>query len=108
MNKRNLIIWLALSCCIVTICPVVAAEDASSWPPVYNPTLEAKPVEGRISVDGDLSDSGWRNAAFTDRFFEHQPKHPSHRLARSEPSEAAVGQWRPASDTWTRSRVFPA
>ncbi|HOD65149.1 MAG TPA: carbohydrate binding family 9 domain-containing protein [candidate division Zixibacteria bacterium] len=46
---------------------------ASDFTPVYRPSITLRPAAGRIEVDGDLGDEGWRNAARTDRFVERSP-----------------------------------
>ncbi len=51
----------------------LSANTEEEWVPVYHPTLRAEPVQGTISIDGDLNDSGWRFAAKADNFAEHQP-----------------------------------
>jgi len=41
--------------------------------PVYHPTLEVSKLSGEIKIDGELDDSGWKNAARADNFAEHSP-----------------------------------
>ncbi|MEW6411087.1 MAG: DUF5916 domain-containing protein [Candidatus Zixiibacteriota bacterium] len=51
----------------------LATETDTEYTPVYHPELTAKRLQGKISIDGDLNDSGWRGAAKADNFAEHQP-----------------------------------
>jgi len=64
---------LALLFMITVLASYVSANSLEEWPPVYNPTFNAEKVQGKISVDGDLSDTGWRLVGKVDKFFEHQP-----------------------------------
>ncbi|UCG61418.1 MAG: carbohydrate binding family 9 domain-containing protein [Candidatus Zixiibacteriota bacterium] len=58
----------------ITVVPgPLQAESPPEWKPVYHPKLQANPAPGEISVDGDLSDPGWRGAAEAGNFAEHQP-----------------------------------
>lgn len=54
------------------------AEDA--FKPVFEPALYIETLEGTITIDGDLDDAGWRNAAratnFSETFPEEQAKPP--------------------------------
>jgi len=57
--------------CLLAVAGQSTAEDG--FTPVYRPTLEVSPASGKIEVDGQLSDAGWRGAAVADNFAEHQP-----------------------------------
>ena len=67
---------------------VAAADDGSSvaarisgtttargkpYVPVYHPELEIKRAPGKIVIDANLDDAGWRGAAVADNFAEHNP-----------------------------------
>jgi hypothetical protein len=41
--------------------------------PVYLPEIEIPRASGEIKIDGNLDDSGWKTAAYIDRFHEHFP-----------------------------------
>jgi hypothetical protein len=47
-----------------------AGQDRTdtSFHPLHNPTLHVEPRDGSITIDGDLSDEGWKHAAHTDMF----------------------------------------
>ena len=74
MNKQCRIYAVISFACILLINSVsVTATTSGEYTPVYHPTLNAERVQGKISIDGDLSDTGWRNAAMAENFAEHQP-----------------------------------
>jgi hypothetical protein len=50
------------------------AVAAGTFKPHVQPTLQVAPASGRISVDGDLADAGWENAAVATGFSEFQPR----------------------------------
>ncbi|MBU8871634.1 MAG: carbohydrate binding family 9 domain-containing protein [Gemmatimonadales bacterium] len=67
---------------------IEAADDGSSvaaeitgtstargnpYVPAYHPELEIKPAPGKIVIDANLDDPGWRGAAVADNFAEHNP-----------------------------------
>ncbi len=58
---------------IILHAAVFAIDGDKEWVATYHPTLVAEPIKGSISIDGDLKDSGWKNAAKADNFAEHQP-----------------------------------
>lgn len=64
-----------LTTCILglLLIPFSAAAQQSS-PPAFKPSLEIRKLVGSITIDGNLDDSGWKNAARVDRFYEVQPK----------------------------------
>jgi hypothetical protein len=51
----------------------VLALWADDHMPVYHPELEVSRASGPISIDGQLGDPGWRNAARAANFAEHNP-----------------------------------
>jgi hypothetical protein len=54
--------------------PGVSADTPAQAPePNFTPSLHIAPIEGTVEVDGDLSDSGWRNAAHATGFVEINP-----------------------------------
>lgn len=50
--------------------PAGADDDFS---PVYHPELTIKRTSGKITIDGELHDPGWIDAAQADNFAEHNP-----------------------------------
>jgi hypothetical protein len=68
--RFSLPVWLLI---VIVPSAILAASSDQDWAPTYNPALNARPVEGNVSIDGDLGDSGWRTAAKADNFAEHQP-----------------------------------
>jgi hypothetical protein len=60
---------------VILFNPIVLelAQADDSFIPIYHPVLEVRALTGEIKIDGDLSDSGWRNAASADNFAEHNP-----------------------------------
>lgn len=46
-------------------------DDA--FTPVYQPKLQVSKTAGKIRIDGQLDDSGWRGVASADNFAEHRP-----------------------------------
>jgi hypothetical protein len=50
---------------------LVAANP--TFTPVFNPTMDMKPVAGEIKIDGRLDDGGWRTATHTANFVERGP-----------------------------------
>ncbi len=51
----------------------VRADDATAFQPLYKPTLQVRPAQGEIRIDGDLDDPGWVAAARAVGFAEIQP-----------------------------------
>lgn len=68
--RGQLFVWSALLA--MTLAPVVRPDDAS-FVPDYHPLLNIQRLRGEIKIDGDLSDSGWKNAARADGFVENSP-----------------------------------
>ncbi|MBI4720670.1 MAG: carbohydrate binding family 9 domain-containing protein [Chitinivibrionia bacterium] len=50
-----------------------AGQAASVFTPNHRPELRVNPIEGSISIDGHLDDSGWKNAARAGDFTEISP-----------------------------------
>ncbi len=48
-------------------------EADTSYHPIFNPNLEVHRRSGPITIDGDLNDAGWKNAARSDVFTEALP-----------------------------------
>ena len=53
--------------------PALADTPTQATEPISGPKLEVSPIVGTIEVDGDLSDSGWRNVARATGFVEVGP-----------------------------------
>ncbi|MDF1545564.1 MAG: DUF5916 domain-containing protein [bacterium] len=73
--KQSVTILVLLLCFTISISipsPVFAA-DSSAFVPQMHPNLEIRPLVGSISIDGDISDDGWQNAARADNFSEVSP-----------------------------------
>ncbi len=66
--------WLLTTVAAVTLLlggAVASADD--SFQPSFDPTLNVIPINGSISVDGRLDDSGWRDAVRASGFAEVSP-----------------------------------
>ena len=50
-----------------------ATTNSIDYSPVFKPSLEVKPLSGKISVDGRLDDPGWSSAVHITRFHERNP-----------------------------------
>jgi hypothetical protein len=62
---------LLLTACVAFLGPASAAEERFN--PQFHPTLEVRPLEGQIKIDGELNDTGWLNAARATGFSEITP-----------------------------------
>ena len=51
----------------------LAATGAEAFSPNFDPVLEISPTRGKIEVDGNLDDAGWRGAARAVSFSETSP-----------------------------------
>ncbi len=51
----------------------VPAGAANGFAPNIMPSLQVTRLQGTIAIDGDLSDTGWQNAAVAGNFAEFQP-----------------------------------
>ena len=63
-------------CLLAILCgrvPVIGQAD-TTFKPNWLPKLDVPRASGTISIDGDLSDAGWRYAAVADNFAEHSPE----------------------------------
>jgi hypothetical protein len=65
---RVFLVMAALLCAATA--PLGAQDD---FVPVYHPELTISRAAGRIDIDGELGDEGWRGAARADNFAEHNP-----------------------------------
>ena len=67
--------WLGLGVMVSVLCLIttvlVAAQDG--FKPSYLPTLHVTPLEGKIKIDGNLDDSGWKSAQKCGGFAETSP-----------------------------------
>ncbi|UCD65134.1 MAG: carbohydrate binding family 9 domain-containing protein [Candidatus Zixiibacteriota bacterium] len=74
MNKTRRAAALA-ALCVPLMLPsfAVASSLEEAYTPVYSPQLTVETVRGKITIDGDLGDSGWSGAARANNFAEHQP-----------------------------------
>ncbi|MEW5922832.1 MAG: carbohydrate binding family 9 domain-containing protein [Candidatus Zixiibacteriota bacterium] len=50
----------------------IAAAD-ETFKPVFHPQLNVPKLAGNIKIDGNLDDSGWKNAGHADNFVEYRP-----------------------------------
>lgn len=74
MGKHRWFFGLPASLLVIFVwASAVSANNLEEWPPIFNPGFSAARVQGSISIDGDLTDSGWRMVSRIDKFFEHQP-----------------------------------
>jgi Domain of unknown function (DUF5916) len=60
-------------CAIVTVCLAWGAAPAAAQSALSGETIHISRATGPITVDGDLSDEGWRNATRIDRWYEANP-----------------------------------
>ena len=67
-HDKSLLFLLAILLILLT--PALASGFLH---PVFNPELSVDKTEGKIQIDGDLSDPGWANAAELDNFVERYP-----------------------------------
>jgi hypothetical protein len=71
VRGESKLLGLALLGLMITLpLRTVRAED---YTPVYHPEIEVCRASGPISIDGDLDDPGWLNAARVANFAEHNP-----------------------------------
>src|SRR3954471_24591239 len=61
--------WLVAGVMAVVLTPSIALAQSA----LSGQTIQITRVNGRISIDGDLSDEGWRHAARIDTWYETQP-----------------------------------
>jgi hypothetical protein len=75
MHHARTFLILTLVLCLIFLAgpPTLADAPTQTTEPVFSPSLHVSPIEGTIEVDGDLSDSGWRNAARATGFVEVNP-----------------------------------
>ncbi|HMB69367.1 MAG TPA: DUF5916 domain-containing protein, partial [bacterium] len=52
---------------------LLASPEAAAFEPRFQPTLNVRPTQGSIRIDGELGDAGWKDAAIADGFAEVQP-----------------------------------
>lgn len=67
--------WKAISLILVlslSVCSTTAGAD-DDFNPVFHPELTIARAVGPITIDGDLSDSGWTGASEAGNFAEHNP-----------------------------------
>src|SRR6478672_7840180 len=64
----------------IALAILVTAFAAAAYPqapapatPSHPPPIHIHRAEGAITVDGNLDDPGWKNAAVIDRFYETSP-----------------------------------
>ncbi len=50
-----------------------ARDTTAAWKAKFHRTLNTSPIQGEIKIDGDLNDSGWKNATRADNFVETNP-----------------------------------
>ncbi len=62
------LVWLA----VYLLLPGSGSAQ-SDFKPQFHPTLDVTPLNSEIHIDGDLSDSGWKNAAVATNFSETNP-----------------------------------
>ena len=59
-------------CLFLLISSSVIAKD-KSFTPSYKPTLNVPQIDGKIKIDGELSEGAWQQAGVADNFAETQP-----------------------------------
>ncbi len=75
----------------------LSAQAPAAPAPDFHPVLDVRPAAGAITIDGDLSDPGWANAARATGFVE---VNPGDNLTPSVRSEAMI--------TYTESHLYVA
>nr|MBN2276378.1 carbohydrate binding family 9 domain-containing protein [candidate division Zixibacteria bacterium] len=60
----TIIIWAMLT---------ITVSATGDYHPVYNPSMHVQRFSGKIVIDGNLDDSGWRGVTVADNFAEHNP-----------------------------------
>lgn len=68
---RRLNIAFAIFILITSLPLALMANDATG--PAFQPSLNLTRSAGAITVDGNIDDAGWRNAAHVNRFWETRP-----------------------------------
>ncbi len=53
--------------------PVAPVVGATSYAPVYHPTLHVPRTTAEFKIDGNLDEPGWKSAGRASNFAEHQP-----------------------------------
>lgn len=64
---------LLLAVVIGALTLTLSVANAEPFIPEYNPMLDVSPTAGKIKIDGDLSDAGWKNARRISSFVERDP-----------------------------------
>src|SRR5919198_3465862 len=65
MRARWLVLW--------SVALTTAAEPAHAQSSLAGEAFHIARAEGPITIDGDLSDEGWRNATRVDKWYEINP-----------------------------------
>jgi hypothetical protein len=70
-SKNRSIRLTLLTICL--LCPALAWGDSELFRPNVHPSINISPAIGQIVIDGDLTDSGWRDATKAGNFCENSP-----------------------------------
>ncbi len=69
-----------ISTCLVSVVAALVVIASASWgqvdttfKPNWLPKLDVPLMQGSITIDGDMQDSGWKRAAVADNFAENSP-----------------------------------
>ncbi len=78
-------IALPISCCLLLFSAIARGAQDAPAPKIETPELHVVRLQGKIEIDGDLSDAGWQGATRIDRFWE------TNRSENGEPPAKTVG-----------------
>ena len=67
--SKNII--FTIFCLLIFTSVIFSAE--SDFTPAYKPTINVPRIDGKVKIDGDLSDPAWKQAAVADNFAEVNP-----------------------------------
>jgi hypothetical protein len=73
---------LLLTAWVALLEPASLAEER--FEPQFHPSLEVRPLQGQIKIDGELNDTGWLNAARVNGFSEITPDNLARPPAETE------------------------
>ncbi len=66
--------WIISSCFVLlSFTSANGAQDSSGFTPKYDPTLNVPRIHSRITIDGNLDEPAWGEAAVADGFAENNP-----------------------------------
>jgi len=72
-NKAHVRSYCAPFTLIMVLLLAAMPSAATIWQPTFNPAMDITKTSGQINIDGNLDDSGWRDAAGSQNFVERYP-----------------------------------